>query len=308
MTAKAQVIECSLDPVSKKRITTMEVYGPRAFVWEEFLTHRALSRNASSSRAKPVQTLINEIKTDPAMPLRWGLNGKGMQDHGEMSPEGAAKCKAIYLGARDDAIRRAGQMLKQAETPHKQNINVILRPYEHITAVVSATEWSNFFALRRHSDARPEFQELANIMWASFKAAVPVELKPGEWHLPYIFQHERQSLLLTMGGKYDEALANLIRISAARCARTSYKTFNGKVASFPEDIALYEKLAGGFPMHASPLEHQATPDTFRVTFDPVKKKARRVWDHPELHGNFIGYIQHRKTLPGENIAVYDPED
>ena len=40
---------------------------------------RNLSRNASSSRAIPVQRLIDDILRDTAMPIHWGKNQKGMQ-------------------------------------------------------------------------------------------------------------------------------------------------------------------------------------------------------------------------------------
>jgi len=45
------------------------------------------------------------------------------------------------------------------------------------------------------------------------------------------------------------------------------------------------------PIHASPAEHQATPDQRRFNG----------WDKPELHGNLAGWIQYRKTLTGENM-------
>jgi hypothetical protein len=44
----------------------------------------------------------------------------------------------------------------------------------------------------------------------------------------------------------------------ARCARVSYKTFDGKPTTIEADLGLFEKLVGGAPIHASPTEHQAT--------------------------------------------------
>lgn len=306
MTYKATILAHSVAP-GIKPLVTMELYYPRAFVHEEFLTHRDLSRNASSSRATPITAFIDQVKADPAMPARWGKNGKGMQDHGEMTPAEAKLAERIWLSARDEALLKVGEMLKLEATPHKQTTNLLLRPWEHITVVVTATEWANFFALRRHPDARPEFKELADLMWATMKASTPKELKHGEWHLPYIAKHELDALSATRPEKRDVALGNLIKVSAARCARTSYKNHRGKVATFAEDVALYEEVLVA-KNHPSPLEHQCTPDTSKVSFDPTRKKLLRMWDNPELHGNLVGYIQHRKTLPGENITVYNPED
>ena len=52
-----------------------------------------------------------------------------------------------------------------------------------------------------------------------------------------------------------------------------------------------ETKAGSQPIHASPAEHQATPDRYDLG------EARFDW--PEAHGNLLGWIQYRKTLPGE---------
>lgn len=305
MTICASVLAHSIFPGGKP-LVTFELYYPRAILHEELLTHRAISKSSSSSRATPIQSMIDQVRADPALPSRWGINGKGMQDHGEMTPADAAECKRIFLAARDDAIKHVGSLMKRNPAPHKQIANLFLRPWEHITVVSTATDWANFFALRRHKDAKPEFQELANAMWEALQASTPRTLGPGEWHLPYIYQHELDSLTVTLPAKREEALANLIRVSAARCARTSYKNHRGKTSSFAEDVDLYNRLASGEPMHASPLEHQATPDTFQVIFEKGKG-AKKVWDQPELHGNFSTWIQHRKTIPGENITVYKPE-
>jgi hypothetical protein len=47
----------------------------------------------------------------------------------------------------------------------------------------------------------------------------------------------------------------------------------------------------GDVVHASPLEHQCTPDGTYKPFDD--------WSHPEEHGNLIGWRQLRKQIPGE---------
>lgn len=306
MTIRATVLRDSTAP-SGKRLTTLELYYPRAFIHEELLTHRALSRNASSSRATPVSAMVNQVRTDPAIPVRWGLSGKGMQDHGEMSKEEAAKALEQWIRARDEALLSVGRMENLTGKPHKQISNLLLRPWEHITVVVSSTEWANFFGTRRHSAAKPEFYELADKMYQALGASIPNELQPGEWHLPYIAQYELDAFEKTADTKRDVALGNLIKVSAARCARTSFKNHRGKVAGFVEDVELYNRLAGDTPMHASPLEHQATPDTFRFGLSAKTGKMRKVWDNGELHGNFVGFVQHRKTLPGENITRYVPE-
>jgi hypothetical protein len=315
MTISARVLADSISHGSRKRLTTFELRYPR-FIHAEELTHRILStspemvetthipdgvmydsdlsRNASSSRATPINSLIDAVRKDPAMPIRWGLNGAGMQDHGEMSPEGAEACKKLWLAARDAQIGYVGKLLRLTEVPHKQTVNRLLEPWSHITVVVTATEWANFFALRRHKDAQPEIKELADQMWEAREASTPRVLLPGQWHLPYLELHELENTETTL----DLA----IKVSVARCARTSYKNHRNKVATIEEDVALYDRLVGGVPLHASPAEHQATPDGYKLLLDTETMKATAQYDHPELHGNLVGWVQYRKTLLNENIT------
>lgn len=306
MTIIANCLLRSKHASTAKELLTFECYYPRAMLHEELLTHRSLSRNAASSRATTVNNMVDQVKNDPALPERWGLSGRGMVDAGIMTDAGAAMALKVFLAARDDMVRRAGEMLKLNEKPHKQIINIMLRPWEHITTIISGTEWTNFFALRRHPDARPEMKMLADAMWDAYKAAPIQVLEPGQWHLPYVQQHEIDALEISKDK--EQALANLIALSAARCARTSYKNQNGKVVTFQDDMDLYGRLMGGSIKHASPTEHQATPDDFKMTFNSTTKKLTRHWDHPELHGNFVGFQQNRKMIPGENITIYNPEN
>ena len=89
----------------------------------------------------------------------------------------------------------------------------------------------------------------------------------------------------------DEMLWDVARkVSAARCCRVSYLKHDGSASSIEEDIALCDRLAGSRPIHASPFEHQATPDR-RVDDD-----GHQCWLMPENHGNLRGWIQNRKLI------------
>ena len=79
----------------------------------------------------------------------------------------------------------------------------------------------------------------------------------------------------------------------------SYLTHDGKAPDIEADLALYERLVGSSPLHASPTEHQATPDDqYHVMGGGLEQ-----WQNPELHGNLHGWVQHRKLLPGENVTT-----
>lgn len=114
---------------------------------------------------------------------------------------------------------------------------------------MTATEFDNFFELRIHEDAQPEIYALALTMKQALDNSKPEKLEVGEWHLPYVDSPER----------YNHRQDTLIKISAARCCRVSYLKHDGTNPSIGDDLALFERLVGSAPLHASPLEHQAKP-------------------------------------------------
>ncbi|MGG3810935.1 FAD-dependent thymidylate synthase [Methylorubrum rhodesianum] len=285
-TISATIIRDSISPTGI-RLTTMHLRYPR-FIHAELMTHRVFSRNARSSRAVPVETMLREIETDPVVPLHWGANQKGMQADRECSATvrlgGDFEDRAgAWLWARDRAIDAATAFSDAGY--HKQVVNRLLEPFMHIDVLVSATEWANFLALRDHHMAEPHIAMLAREVRAAFQASAPDELSPGAWHLPYVTDEEQAA----------RDIETCIKLSVARCARISYRPFDGS-GSVEAEVARHDALVGAAPMHASPAEHQATPDSQNGLHPPIE------WNHPEEHGNFRGWRQYRKTLSGENQA------
>lgn len=305
------------------------------FNWEArtpaLMEDPSLSRNASSSRAVPVEKLIQDILDDLATPLFWGGNQRGMQageecnesvyllspdiddynaeiDHGtswdysfydkvtdlekvvDEDDENAFQLHAYEL-SREDAWREAAyRMIDVARAfvragYHKQIINRLLEPFSHINVVVSATEWTNFYGLRRHEAAEPHIHLLADRMFAAQAASTPKLLGQGEWHLPWVSNEE----LLYFG------LEGAKKLSVARNASVSYETVDGKPMTPERALALHDKLVASQPIHASPAEHLGTPD--------LKSGAlKNEWLKESMHGNFVGFIQYRKTLADECIV------
>jgi thymidylate synthase ThyX len=274
---EAKVIEDSISEEGK-RITTLQVKFHR-FILPEFNTHRVFSRNFSSSRAIPTKTLLKQIVEEPAMPIHWGKNEPGMQAHEELDALTKRSAKAVWIDAAKDAALRAS--LLSSMGVHKQIVNRTIEAYLWAHGVVTSTEWDNWFSLRAHEDAQPEIHELAIRMREAMESSIPVLLEPGQWHLPYISEEERSVL----------SLESLRKISAARCCRVSYLKHDGTIPNIEEDLALFERLAGAVPLHASPLEHQATPDSLYT----LQNWDHEGWDNYGLHGNFVGWIQHRKV-------------
>ena len=80
---RAEVIADSVPSFPGRRLTTFVLKFPR-FILPEFNTHRMLSKNASSSRAIPVQKMIDAVIDGPAVPMFWGKNQPGMQAQVEL--------------------------------------------------------------------------------------------------------------------------------------------------------------------------------------------------------------------------------
>ena len=59
--------------------------------------------------------------------------------------------------------------------------------------------------------------------------------------------------------QYPQEPIFLAKLSAARCARTSYLTQEGIEPNQAKELLTFAKLAESKPIHASPLEHQGYP-------------------------------------------------
>jgi hypothetical protein len=271
-----------------KVLTTLLLRYPR-WIHAEFLTHRAFSRNAASSRAIPVEKQIEAILDDPAMPIVWTKNEPGMQGYTLMTPDEAHAARTVWsLNMRRDI---EGARLMQDLGAHKQIVNRLLEPHMHITVLTSGTEWENFLELRDHHAAEPHFQMLAREIRKCLEADDFIqELRPGEWHLPFITEQDRCNADTMVGG--EDVLKTL---SVARCASTSYKTVDGFDMNYERATQIYDKLVTSKPVHASPLEHVAQADDWWNDLT-LKTPGGGKWTHTEEHGNFEGFRQLRFQL------------
>lgn len=304
-TISAQTILSSQHADLSHRLTTMLLRYPR-WIHAEQRTHRViplcedfeislptpgvmecadLSRNAGSSRALPVSKLIADVEADPAFPLFWGRNQSGMQASKELEGKDLELAKAIWQTGLENALQMARALADVGA--HKQLANRYLEPFSHITVLVTATEWDNFLELRDHEDAEPHIQMLARAIRAELDKPAMQTLRWGEWHLPFITDEDRRD-----SGAWASAEGKrlLIKKSVACCASTSYKTVDGFDMTFERSQAIYEKLVGSTPLHASPLEHQAVAADWAIQFGDC------VVQNPELQRNFRGFEQYRAIM------------
>jgi hypothetical protein len=284
-----QIVADSVNP-NGKRITTMLLTYQR-YIHSELMTHRVFSRNAASSRAIPIEKMIAAVESDPAMPIRWGKNGKGMQDHGVFPPSEARVCRQIWLEAAKSAIYHANRMKEFGV--HKQITNRLLEPFQWMTTLVTATEWENFFALRVHKDAHPDFQYLAYNMLKAYVGNKPELRAWGEWHIP--FGDRMPTMIKESDGmpvrdhEYQRpaTVEDWLKIATSRAARISYNTIEGD-NDVHKEFGRHDMLfANG---HYSPPEHCAKAENPEHSlFDAT------------LQGNFRGgWLQYRHIMGAQS--------
>lgn len=269
------------------RLTTFEVEHWRA-IHAEVLRHRMFSFSAASSRAIPGGRMIDYVMGKTACPVAWTTTKKGMQGGSPLAADKIAAAEEMWGFVAGLAVRCAQGF--ESLGVHKSISNRLLEPFAHIRCVITTAEpgLMNFFHQRLHPDAEPSMQQLAKRMGRAYKASTPRRLEAGEWHLPYITAEDVEA-----ARDWNSPGLGLARISAARCARVSYKTHDGRTPSIADDAALYDRLVGSDPKHASPTEHQAEA-----------AGSERSAERPEFNGNLgPGWYQHRKMIAGERATA-----
>lgn len=307
-------IICDSIGAHSPRLVTMLCKYPK-FVHSEHLRHRSFSFSVSTSRAIPVAKNLEEVRSDDlrAAPVWWGREQKGMSSGEELDEGRLYWAKECWRMAALEAANMAEGLVDY--DVHKSIVNRVLEPFLHVNVLVTGTHdgWMNFFGLRLDKAAQPEIRALAEAQWECWNEHEPTKLDQHGWHLPFIDFETWDQLWPNTPDILDEK-ADAIKISVARCARLSYMSFEtGKRSIIEEDLKLYDRLVGSSPIHASPAEHQATPDSRiqlpEMSYDTKSKEltvtgyTEGKWIHSEQNGNLgPGWRQYRKMLPNESIA------
>lgn len=241
---RATVIEDSVTEWGA-RLTTLELVFHR-FILPEVNTYRMWSRSAASSRAIPANTRIDQVRLDPAMPVRFGKNQKGMVADEELDGTELSAARSVWMEAAQAAADYA-EYLKNLGVA-KEITNRVVEPFTWHYHVVSATDFTNCFNQRipKEAGAQSEFAVLASCIKEALEQSDPVVRKFGEWHLPFITDEERD----------NHSLQELKLVSAARVARTSYLK---RDKTFEADLDLAARLLSSKPIHYAPFEMVATP-------------------------------------------------
>ena len=142
-------VEIVADSVNQQgdRLTSLVLTYPR-IIHAEMMTHRMFSRNASSSRAVPVQKMIEAVKNNTFCPFEFQKAHKGMQGSEYFTGQDKEDCIKLWLESAELALQQAEKMKEKGIT--KQIINRILEPYQYYTVLITGSRegWENFFNLR----------------------------------------------------------------------------------------------------------------------------------------------------------------
>ncbi len=305
MTVSAKIVADSRTEYGH-RVTTLELEYPR-IIHAELLTHNVFSKNSASSRAIPVEKMIERIRTMPAMPFKWGTNQPGMQAGIECN-EFVKVAGVLYT--REEAWLLAMEAALEVSSGfaaagyHKQVCNRLSEPYQHMKVVFSGTEFDNFFALRDHEAADPTLQELAANMLEAMNDSTPRILQYGDWHMPYYGEGLWDSTCI-------QTLNQALKISTSLCAQVSYRKEDD---TFEKAEKIWKMLMESTPVHASPAEHQATPVPYHLE---EYGELTHYWEEGITHqdrynnawsGNFKHWIQHRQLIPNNVCNRYDKLD
>ena len=274
-----KVIADSINPDTGKRITTLAIKIPR-IILSEHNTHRSLSRNFSSSRAIPAKKLRKEAWEHPFVPIYWGANKSGMSADQQLTGFNLSMAKFSWKLAGKFAVMFHKMM--ELVGVHKQTCNRIIEPWMSVVGTITSTEWDNFLRLRYDRNAQPEIIVLAKKIHDAIKASEPTVPENGI-HLPFIDEEERRTF----------PIDQLIKISVARCCRTSYANCLGKKSQPEEDIKLYHRLLGNG--HFSPFEH--------IALIPNHGRVAKELQY-DLQRNFRGWYQLRAFIQPESNTKY----
>lgn len=297
----ARIIADSVSPAGH-RFVTFECVYPR-IVLAEINTHRLLSRVSASSRAVPVEKMIKRVLEDPYVPTHWGKNQKGMRAEEDVDAETAQKAVAVWLKIRDQVVLGVRELLELGI--HKQITNRWLETAQWHPTVISGTEFSNFFNLRDHKAAHPDFRDLAHAMRELYEKSERLDYD--EWHQPYIGPEDYDAAWRSSSAADSQELsAFMCKVSVGRCARVSSLTHEG-THDLQADVDLHDKMMVGG--HCSPYENGVVTVPLTRGYVAVIDDADRElvskfnWFASGCDGQVYA-VRHQRIGGGQQLTIY----
>ena len=248
-TIKAEIICHSKRRNTGEEIITYKLTYPRC-IHSELMTYRMMSVNSASSRAIPVDKLIEVIEDTPFYPCYFQMQHKGMQGNVYADYSVEQKAFTAWNESLHNSIKVAKKLSKNVT---KQLVNRILEPYQYHCCLMTGTResfehlfnqrcpvypggsksWKELCDLGSNytmetplierlkvnkGQAEIHFMDLAEKMYDALNESTPDELSIGSYHIPFY-----KDIISS-----EEALSidNIISMSVALTARVSYTSIS----------------------------------------------------------------------------------
>ena len=270
-----KIIKDSL--ISGDRYITIETFYPR-IIHSEVLRHRNISHSVASSRAIPTKRYIQDYVTFIPTNLRKNEKGMSPSNYFDNNEE-----KQIIFNDYFNLMRHVSACgNKWAEMSlAKEQVNRILEPFSYVRDLMTFAyhDVEDVFTLRCHQDAQEEIRDLFFLIKKKVDESQP-DIR--SVHFPYV-----DDLAFI-----DNSVENLLKVSVARCARTSYDSnATDRQSTLEEDINLYDRLIGS--KHLSPSEHIIFGRKYYE--NQILNKPNAIQIIPIVEGNFQ-YVMNVKEM------------
>lgn len=248
-TIKAEIICHSKRRNTGEEIITYKLTYPRC-IHSELMTYRMMSVNSASSRAIPVDKLIEVIEDTPFYPCYFQMQHKGMQGNVYADYSVEQKAFTAWNESLHNSIKVAKKLSKNVT---KQLVNRILEPYQYHCCLMTGTResfehlfnqrcpeypggrksWKELCDLDSNytmetplierlkvnkGQAEIHFMDLAEKMYDALNESIPDELPIGSYHIPFYKDIISSEEVLSID--------NIIAMSVALTARVSYTSIS----------------------------------------------------------------------------------
>ena len=295
-----KIIQDSIN-TSGNRLTTFEIETYR-YIWAEVLTHKMLGKNAQSSRAVPVVSVLKVNQENPVHPIVWGKNKAGMSATEELEGNDLKEAKEIWFALAERSFKDSERL--NTLGLHKMWSNRPTETYSRIKVVITGTEWDNFLWLRDDPEAaQPEIVDLARLIKQEFYKSTPFLLYTSQAHVPYIdrVRCDFSSDVMYFCKGDQVSLGDALKLSASCSAQISYRALND---TYAKAMDIYGRLFSGPKPHLSPTEHQgiAMKNTKAGLFQRIfPRLLEKGVSHIDCEGNLWsanlkGFLQSRKIM------------
>ena len=162
---------------------------------------------------------------------------------------------------------------------------------------------------------------LAECIYDAMNESIPKQLEAGEWHIPFYnsINIDKVKEITPKGAMpnppdedssalegmfYSDVYDNVIKISTAMAARTSYTVVGEeKDIDYKKMIDLHDRLIAQNPPHSSPMEHCARAmDEVEYTSSKATGYTRKGKDQYGWCRNFKGFIPYRHIIETEKYG------